>query len=176
MTLHELLVLHASPTLANLKPASLVCLKTLDGQSEDLCELEKRGLSFLWMTSMTGCPLLLVYRRNALARTLATPKARSILAAAGCMGSLDDMLDHLCRRFASCRCPHEIGLFLGYPEDDVDLFIRNDGKKAVCCLFWKVYCDVEGALKLARKWDKCRKCYIECFRNGFSITRLCVSA
>ena len=158
MTLHELLVLHASPTLANLKPASLVCLKTLDGQSEDLCELEKRGLSFLWMTSMTGCPLLLV------------------LAAAGCMGSLDDMLDHLCRRFASCRCPHEIGLFLGYPEDDVDLFIRNDGKKAVCCLFWKVYCDVEGALKLARKWDKCRKCYIECFRNGFSITRLCVSA
>lgn len=35
--------------------------------------------------------------------------------------------------------PHEVGLFLGYPLDDVTGFIEQKGKNYKCCGIWKVY-------------------------------------
>lgn len=39
--------------------------------------------------------------------------------------------------------PHEIGLFLGYPVEDVKGFIENKGENCVKCGAWKVYCNPE---------------------------------
>ena len=35
--------------------------------------------------------------------------------------------------------PHEIGLLLGYPPEDVSGFIENGGKNFLCSGYWKVY-------------------------------------
>ena len=35
--------------------------------------------------------------------------------------------------------PHEIGVFLGYPLEDVVGFIRHRGKCFTCCGCWKSY-------------------------------------
>ena len=34
--------------------------------------------------------------------------------------------------------PHEIGLFLGYPPEDVDAFIKNGAAGEKCIGMWKV--------------------------------------
>ena len=169
---------HCGVTFAGLKPASLVNLRR--GDRHTVARLarcfRRRGFSFVILRETDERQTLYIYHAEKLGRVLFSDAVKEFLYARGYRySSVSEAIENLKERMAG-EFPHEIGLFLGYPEDDVDLFIRNDGKKAVCCLFWKVYCDVEGALKLARKWDKCRKCYIECFRNGFSITRLCVSA
>ena len=44
--------------------------------------------------------------------------------------------------------PHEIGLFLGYPIEDVVGFIRYAGKGCKLSGLWKVYGDAEAASRL----------------------------
>ncbi len=40
---------------------------------------------------------------------------------------------------SSAEFPHEIGIFLGYPPEDVRGFIENSAKKCKCNGCWKVY-------------------------------------
>ncbi|MDR2768664.1 MAG: DUF3793 family protein [Treponema sp.] len=58
--------------------------------------------------------------------------------------------------------PHEVGLFLGYPPEDVAGFIRNKGRGCKCCGVWKVYGDEERAKSLFREFGVCRE-YVRLF-------------
>lgn len=51
--------------------------------------------------------------------------------------------------------PHEVGLFLGYPPEDVRGFIENraSGFKLIGC--WKVYGDVDAARKKFESFESC---------------------
>ena len=56
--------------------------------------------------------------------------------------SVDGAIEWLRMRLASGDgFPHEIGLFLGYPVEDVLGFIENAGQNCKCCGCWKVYCN-----------------------------------
>ncbi len=46
--------------------------------------------------------------------------------------------------------PHEIGLFLGYPLEDVKSFIENKADCSKCSGCWKVYGNEQEALKLLK--------------------------
>ena len=48
--------------------------------------------------------------------------------------------------------PHEIGIFLGYPLDDVKGFIDNAGQNSKCTGCWKVYCNECEAIKTFAKF------------------------
>ena len=176
MCFEELLVLHASPTLANLKPASLISMSNAVHGSECLIEREKRGLSFFPLSNSKGQSLILVYRKEKLKQTLCTPQAEAILGHFGYPESLDERLEFLRRRFRSTQCPHEVGLFLGYPPKDVEGFIENKGQGALYSGLWKVYSDKENAERILQRWAKCRRKYMECFLSGTDIARLCVTA
>ena len=71
--------------------------------------------------------------------------------------------------------PHEIGLFLGYPPEDVRGFIENhaEGYKFVGC--WKVYGDEKSAKKQFARYKKCTDVYCSQWANGKSIERLTVA-
>ena len=70
--------------------------------------------------------------------------------------------------------PHEIGLFLGYPIDDVISFIENKGKNFKCCGCWKVYHDEDNAKKTFEKYKKCTNIYCKKYLQGSSLKRLTV--
>ena len=71
--------------------------------------------------------------------------------------------------------PHEIGLFLGYPPEDVCGFIENKACNCKCCGCWKVYSDAETAQKTFAKYKKCTEVYCSQYANGKSIERLTVA-
>ena len=52
--------------------------------------------------------------------------------------------------------PHEIGIFLGYPLEDVDGFITHQGENCKLCGCWKVYGNVEQARRTFANYEKCR--------------------
>ena len=80
MDIETLLVLHASPTLANMKASSLICPKGLTEENTAIKEgLGKKGLSFHIFTNRKGCKLLFVYREKKLKETLSSPTAMRIL-------------------------------------------------------------------------------------------------
>ena len=54
--------------------------------------------------------------------------------------------------------PHEIGLFLGYPPEDVDGFINNGAKGAKYVGTWKVYGDESIAKRTFAQYKNVRKC------------------
>jgi hypothetical protein len=52
---------------------------------------------------------------------------------------LGGYLSFLKKRFAEPGFPHEVGVFLGYPLEDVISFSAGKSGPCVCCGYWKVY-------------------------------------
>ena len=71
--------------------------------------------------------------------------------------------------------PHEVGLFLGYPPEDVDGFIRNKARGAKCVGTWKVYGDADAAKKKFERYKKCAEVYGKAYRGGRCFERMVVA-
>ena len=91
--------------------------------------------------------------------------------------SVPKCIDYLKERFSgNDDFPHEIGVFLGYPLEDVIGFIENAGKNSRRSGCWKVYGNDCKAIKLFERYKKCREIYMKLFSNGKSIVQLTVAA
>jgi len=65
----------------------------------------------------------------------------------------------VCRFRESSEFPHEVGLFLSYPPEDVKGFINHCAGGFKCAGLWKVYGDEEKARSLFEKYRKCTEIY-----------------
>jgi hypothetical protein len=92
---------------------------------------------------------VLLYSPKTLSEALAGEEAQELLKALGYERphAADACLEELSRRFKSDSFPHEIGLFLGYPAEDVRGFVE---KRQDCHRIpgarWKVYGDPARSL------------------------------
>ena len=71
--------------------------------------------------------------------------------------------------------PHEIGLFLSYPPEDVKGFIENHAANYKLSGLWKVYGDEKKAKELFAKYKKCTDIYCERYEAGCGIAELAVA-
>lgn len=182
-TFEAVLVEQCAPTLAGIKPASLFRFQDASPRAVRHAaarwgrELAPFGIAVrvLKTCPQTGACLICLYRAGWLRQILAEPSNRAFLQRmgyrtdAGCGGLLEQLSNRLCLEQAF---PHEIGLFLGYPLEDVVGFMENGGRNYTCCGYWKVYGDPEAA---RRRFDCYRRCTQVCkerFRQGIPITRL----
>ena len=86
-----------------------------------------------------------------------------------CVAKLVDRLKE------SPEFPHEIGLFLGYPPEDVKGFIENRALHSKCTGCWKVYGDQEEAERIFARYKNCTDCYLRNWQRGTSLEKLTVS-
>ncbi|MDR1098876.1 MAG: DUF3793 family protein [Treponema sp.] len=139
--LEALLRWAAGPVIAGIKPASLVRLDrdVWEKGGTGLCS--SLGLSALPLREGAGGILVLLYRQGLLARKLRSGAAarylRSLRYPAGT--GLDGYLAFLQERFAGPGFPHEVGVFLGYPLEDVICFSAGKPSPYKCRGYWKVY-------------------------------------
>ena len=85
-------------------------------------------------------------------------------------------VEELARRLtAAGGFPHEIGLFLSYPPEDVLGFILNKACNHKCVGCWKVYGDEQAAKCIFRRYKKCSKIYSQQWEQGKSIEQLTVA-
>lgn len=75
----------------------------------------------------------------------------------------------------SAEFPHEVGLFLSYPPEDVKGFIENRAANAKCTGVWKVYGDERQAQQTFDRYKKCTQTYCERWRSGVKLDRLAVA-
>lgn len=186
--LDSYLVDQCSPTLAGIKTGSLF---SIHGKSSTVIKQEIRrinlllhgkGLLLLPLHSGSGYTLLYLYRPCHLAKDLRNPKSRAILRECGYQSSHpSSCLVQLIRRVRGEKdFPHEIGLFLGYPPEDVRGFIENPHCVSKCracsgCC-WKVYHEPEKAQVLFEKYATCTKNYRKRLSHGASIEQLAVAS
>ena len=71
-----------------------------------------------------------------------------------------------------CPFPHEIGFLLGYPPEDVEGFIRNNGQKFLCVGEWKVYENSKAKQKLFQKYDYTRENLIQLLSCGIRMDQI----
>ena len=179
----EMLVRHCSPTLAALKTANLVNCK-FENKEELIINIAKlnktlnsKGVYIRLLKLNKNNALVYVFRPCKLERDLSSIEARDILRGAGykCR-DISNSINHLAYRIESCsEFPHEIGLFLGYPLEDIKGFIENKGKNCLCTGCWKVYCNEQSAIKIFKKYKKCTDVYCRKLKEGRSINQLTIN-
>ncbi len=129
----EAVILHGAPTLAGIKTGSLFrcAYESADAMRTSLREWNRRfsekGLRVIPLSFENNKALLYLYRPSKLNRDLSDHAASKILSDCGyCDGSPARCISCLAKRIQNCdNFPHEIGLFLGYPPEDVRGFIEH---------------------------------------------------
>ena len=84
--------------------------------------------------------------------------------------SLESKLNRLAERIRhESQFPHEIGIFLGYPTEDVIGFMENKGENYKLCGYWKVYGNAEKAKRTFENYDKCRMFLCNKLNQGYNL-------
>lgn len=185
MDLDYVLINYCSPTLAGLKQASLLCLPHLDDSCTYDGVIEKYNHKYnakgLYFRILYACPkrtLLYVYRPARVWTYVQQRDISSFLQQFGYQDCQDisALLARLAARFAEGGCfPHESGIFLGYPLEDVCGFIANKGNHAKLCGEWKVYGDTHAAARTFHRYTCCRQDYLDRFAVGTTLNSLIVA-
>ena len=177
----ETVVRLCAPTLAGMKTASLFAQeyasrRQVQGEVRQLNRvLVPRGLSAMPLHYGRRRALIYLYRPGRLRQDLRKEQAEAILRSRG----YDPEKPEQCIRRLRLRLgaegefPHEIGLFLGYPPEDVAGFIGHGTCKCVGC--WKVYGDEESAKKTFRQYKACTEVYCNRMRMGATLRELIVA-
>ncbi len=179
----EAVIRHCSPTLAGLKTGNLFCYQyeSREAMRIALCawnqRLRGKGVRVLPLRYQNGSALIYFYRPALLSRDIEDEKTSRILAERGYnLSTSERCIVHLIERLAqSNEFPHEIGLFLGYPPEDVCGFIENKACGFKCVGCWKVYGDAGKAEKIFSRYKKCTRVYHDQWAKGKSVERLTVS-
>ena len=178
----EQFVRHTAPTLADLKTGNLfpcrclhpaALLATLRRYNR---QLVPRGLRLLPLKQEEDYTLLYLFRPARLAQDLAAQGAQALLRQAGYpAASPAACLRELQRRLASgSGFPHEIGLFLGYPPEDVQGFIQHRGRACKLTGCWKVYGNEAAARQCFAVYRSCTESYCRRLARGEDLTGLAV--
>ena len=175
--MYKELIKFASPTLAGIKSGSIFTCPFKDcGREISLFNKKFNPLGI--KIDCIGCnengALLYVYRKALLKKEFNDTKKAQFISKLGynpkdITGAVNELKKRLKTGF-----PHEIGLFLGYPLDDVKGFIDNKGKNYIFNGYWKVYCNEKDARACFDKYKKCTACYCERFSHGTPLEKFIV--
>jgi len=180
----DTLIQFCAPTLAGIKSASLFscCCESRKQFLEDVRRLNRiltpKGLRLIPLRLRDGKALVYLYRPDRLGKDLRSREAQALLRENGyteadtvrCLSQLRRKLQ------TQDTFPHEIGLFLSYPPEDVRGFMDNGAENSAYTGCWKVYGDVEKARRIFRSYHHCRECYSRQWTKGAPFERLVVPA
>ncbi len=180
----EIIVQYGAPTLAGIKTGNLFTCPFADrGQTMKEFrrlnrELGPKGLRVLPMRYSDKRVLVYLFRPDRLEKDLSAAGAAELLERAGyrhenatqCVAELIRRLNSLGGEF-----PHEIGLFLSYPPEDVRGFIEH--REAGCKLVgtWRVYGDEDSARETFDRYRRCTESYCRQWSTGVPLIRLAVA-
>jgi len=179
----ELLVIYCSPTLAGLKTGNLFTAAYQKGERllDEIRRLNRllapKGLRVIPMREIGNRVLIYVYRPSKLEKDFSDCQTAAMLRKLGYPCEKPERcIVYLAEKLRENQTfPHEIGLFLGYPPEDVQGFIENRAGHFKYVGYWKVYGDVEQAQIRFQMYKKCTDIYYAQWLKGFSIERLTVS-
>ena len=172
------MALQCAPVLAGIKVSNLLVIE--ERYWKELCFLLRN--SEMCARKLYRCRdkiTLLLYRREELEQWVKTLQVEALLKEIG----YDSVELHRIFRKLEQRIgghgngempfPHELGLLLGYPAEDVRGFMEHRVCKCVGC--WKVYTDEAGAKQKFAQYRKCTEIYCDAWAKGIDIERLTVA-
>ena len=172
----HILANHCSPVLMGTKLSNLISVSKMDfASNEEFLSnykslLKPYGIAIEKLCECEERMQLFVYNEERLARYLKKSRIAKFLSEYGYESNdLDVCISVLKSKLRHFEFPHEIGIFLGFPLDDVIGFIENQGQNYVFCRYWKVYHNPELAKRTFNLYDRLRDFVNERLGEGASI-------
>lgn len=176
------LAFQCAPVLAGIKPSNLLII------SDKICEKAKKeisqaGANYRLIFSSKERFIYFIYKHKNLMRILSRPKVKAYLKSQGyeeCFEpvlKMESVLLKLTQRLVESinkkeDFPHEIGIFMGYPIEDVISFVKYGGHNYELSGYWKVYHRKEVALRLFKQYDLARHTAVNHIINGGSLSQI----
>lgn len=162
--LYTTITFKAAPVLEGKKPSSLI---TFSKDNKNLYEMWKKyrnefkknsRLEYFELRETDKYILVLFYNKEKLNEVIIENQNMNFLRRFGYRKDmkLQESLELLNSRFEEV-CPHEMGIFLGYPVKDVISFIKCSGKGCLMCGYWKVYHNPLKAAEIFKAYDKAKE-------------------
>ena len=166
---------HLTPVLETYRPAVMLSLVNDQRRLFTLWEEYKHSffptgkMFFYELRKKDKSVSVLFYHYSLLNRIIDKENHRSFLQKFGYekQVGLLEKLGHLQQRFLLGECPHEVGLFLGIPLEDVRGFILNKGKDYQAHGSWKVYTNLERAQNQFARCENAKKNFLKFISLGY---------
>ena len=171
------LVAQCAPFLKGMRTASVLNIEK--GWVRDLYRMiNTTDISCRILAVKKESCLALFYREDELKEMLAAQEIRQFLREHGYEDGEPlravTRLSARMNRYAKGEIPfpHEMGVFLGYPLEDVKGFIQNGGRGSLFTGYWKVYHDPERARLTFLAYDKAKDSAVNEFLTGKNIREI----
>ncbi|OON99820.1 MAG: hypothetical protein ATN35_10565 [Epulopiscium sp. Nele67-Bin004] len=151
-----------SPVIKGVKPAITLSInksKALYDAWNQMNEqfLVSLGLKSVLLRETSTSIILYIYDEQQLSDVVCVQEVGEFLINLGYnLDNIQAIVDNLIHRYTLFNCPHELGIFLGIPIDDVKDFMICSDKPCVLCGYWQVYNNVDEAKKIFLAYDKAK--------------------
>lgn len=171
------MALQCAPLIVGLKISNLFTI--YNSQLKKMKRLLVRSqISFYVLYAGEDRSTILLYNVRQLYAYLMRPEVWKFMERCGYKsGDLSEVLAMFRRHYQLYRAgkrkfPDELGALLGYPIEDIEGYVENDGKNALYTGYWKVYADVEGKKDLFRMFELAKETLIELVCSGVPMTEI----
>lgn len=168
------LALQCAPVISGIKISNLL---TIPAKSlrELSAVLKKTELSFRILYPGRERLVILIYRETELKEYLEREEVMAFIYKCGYETSdISKIFPVFVKRYMRYMelkqdFPHELGLFLGYPIEDVEGFIIENGKNYLYSGYWKVYKDAELKIRLFKNYERVQTEIVRLLYEGLDI-------
>ena len=172
------IALQCSLVLSGIKPSNLLIYSNhCEGCISE--ELKNTGAEHMKLYTGKNDSVSIIFNREKLEKSLLDEENREFIKQYGYEDfSVNSVIEKLAGRYTefkegSAEFPHEMGIVLGYPLEDVSGFIENNGKNYLYSGYWKVYKNAEEKIQLFKIYKDIKKYFVEQIENGRQIHQIC---
>lgn len=172
------IALQCSLVLSGIKPSNLLIYSNhCEGCISE--ELKNTGAEHMKLYTGKNDSVSIIFNREKLEEALLDEENREFIKQYGYEDfSVNSVIEKLAGRYTEFKegkaeFPHEMGIVLGYPLEDVSGFIENNGKNYLYSGYWKVYKNAEEKIQLFKIYKDIKKYFVEQIENGKQIHQIC---
>lgn len=165
------LALQCAPLITGIKISNLLIIPSENEKTLRMI-LHQSGLSFYRLISTKEKMTFLLFQRLELQAYLQKKEVQQFLKKEGYenleFGSILRKFQERYQQYmhGQMAFPHEMGLLLGYPIEDVQGFVENDGEGYLYSGYWKVYAEVEKKIELFHEYENAKELVIQKLAEG----------
>lgn len=169
-----------APVLKGVKISNLITMKP-GGWLKVRELLKKSRIICVPLYADQSKEVLFLYRFEELERHLKQEKVRRFMRRYGYEDyRIAPVLKRLRMRYQQYagggrEFPHELGVLLEYPVEDVEGFIANEGRNCLTARYWKVYHNPQEAENTFRIYDEAKEQALWEIVNGSALCQVAVS-
>lgn len=171
------LVMQCAPVIAGIKISNLLIIKT-ETLFSTLDILKSTHLCYFLLRKDAEKTTILLYNPEKIKAYLERDEIVAFLKQLGYKDcSLGQVLSVFRIRYQNYmkqprKFPHEMGILLGYPMEDVTGFMKNKGKNFLYMGYWKVYENLSDKIQLFRRYEMAKEQQVRMIYDGIEMSEI----